>query len=140
MQSILIIDDDAAIGNLKQEVLERAGYAVLRAYSGTEAQLLLKNVRPNLILLDLMLPGLSGEALLPQVKNIPVIVISAKATVQDKVNLLLGGGDMNGIVLLVPEWAARSGFGVLLLVNGLVFWKRVLPVYSRFFSDTEVQA
>lgn len=140
MQSILIIDDDAAIGNLEQEVLERAGYAVLLAYSGTEAQLLLKNVRPNLILLDLMLPGLSGEALLPQVKNIPVIVISAKAMVQDKVNLLLGGGDMNGIVLLVPEWAARSGFGVLLLVNGLVFWKRVLPVYSRSFSDTEVQA
>ena len=137
MQSILIIDDDAAIGNLEQEVLERAGYAVLRAYSGTEAQLLLKNVRPNLILLDLMLPGLSGEALLPQVKNIPVIVISAKAMVQDKVNLLLGGGDMNGIVLLVPEWAARSGFGVLLLVNGLVFWKRVLPVYSRSFSDKE---
>lgn len=53
---------------------------------------------------------------------------------------LFGGGDMNGIALLVPEWAARSGFGVLLLVNGLVFWKRVLPVYSRSFSDTEVQA
>ena len=53
---------------------------------------------------------------------------------------LFGGGDMNGIALLVPEWAARSGFGVLLLINGLVFWKRVLPVYSRSFSDTEVQA
>ena len=53
---------------------------------------------------------------------------------------LFGGGDMNGIALLVPEWAARIGFGVLLLVNGLVFWKRVLPVYSRSFSDTEVQA
>lgn len=90
-QSILIIDDDAAIGNLEQEVLEREGYAVLRAYSGTEAQMLLKNVRPNLILLDLMLPGLSGEELLPQIKGIPVIVVSAKAAVQDKVNLLLGG-------------------------------------------------
>jgi len=53
---------------------------------------------------------------------------------------LFGGGDMNGIVLLVPEWAARSGFGVLLVTNGLVFWKRILPVYSRSFSDTEVQA
>ena len=53
---------------------------------------------------------------------------------------LFGGGDMNGIALLVPEWAARIGFGVLLLVNGLVFWKRVLPVYSKSFSDTEVQA
>ena len=66
MQTVLIIDDDEAIGNLEQEVLERAGYAVLRAYSGTEARLLLKNERPDLILLDLMLPGLSGEELLPQ--------------------------------------------------------------------------
>ena len=91
MQSILIIDDDQTIGNLEQEVLEREGYAVLRAYSSTEAQMQLKNVRPNLILLDLMLPGLSGEELLPQLRGIPVIVVSAKAAVQDKVSLLLGG-------------------------------------------------
>lgn len=87
----MIIDDNAAIGNLEQEVLEREGYAVLRAYSGTEAQMLLENVRPSLILLDLMLPGLSGEEFLSQIKGIPVIVVSAKAAVQDKVNLLLGG-------------------------------------------------
>lgn len=91
MQTILIIDDDVAIGNLEQEVLERAGYGVLRAYSGTEALLLLKNSCPDLILLDLMLPGLSGEEVLPQIQNIPVIVVSAKAAVQDKVDLLLGG-------------------------------------------------
>ena len=52
---------------------------------------------------------------------------------------LFGGGDMNGIALLLPEWAARVGFGVLLLVNGLVFWKRVLPVYNRSFSNAEAQ-
>lgn len=91
MQTILIIDDDQAIGDLEQEVLERDGYAVLRAYSGTEAQLMLKNVRPDLILLDLMLPGLSGEELLPQIKGVPVIIVSAKADVQDKVGLLLSG-------------------------------------------------
>ena len=91
MQTILIIDDDAAIGNLEQEVLERAGYAVQRAYSGTEALLLLKSSHPDLILLDLMLPGLSGEEVLPRIQGIPVIVISAKTAVQDKVNLLLGG-------------------------------------------------
>lgn len=91
MNTILIIDDDAAIGNLEQEVMERAGYAVLRAYSGTEALLLLKNKRPDLILLDLMLPGLSGEELLPSLCGIPVIVVSAKMAVQDKVELLLGG-------------------------------------------------
>ena len=83
MNTILIIDDDAAIGNLEQEVLRRAGYAVLRAYSGTEALLLLKDSRPDLILLDLMLPGLSGEELLPKLRGIPVIVVSAKAAVQD---------------------------------------------------------
>lgn len=91
MQTILIIDDDATIGNLEQEVLERAGYAVRRAYSGTEALLLLKSSRPDLILLDLMLPGLSGEEVLPQIQRIPVIVVSAKTSVQDKVGLLLGG-------------------------------------------------
>ena len=50
---------------------------------------------------------------------------------------LFGGGDMNGIALLLPEWAARIGFGALLIVNGLMFWKRVLPVYSSSFSNTD---
>ncbi len=50
---------------------------------------------------------------------------------------LFGGGDMNGITLLCPEWAARCLFGALLLVNGLVFWKRVLPVYKRSFSGSQ---
>ena len=91
MQTILVIDDDEAIGNLEEEVLRRAGYAVLRAYSGTEALLVLRERRPDLALLDLMLPGLSGEELLPRLEGIPVIVVSAKAAVQDKVDLLLGG-------------------------------------------------
>ena len=84
MQRILIIDDDAHIGDLEQEVLERAGYAVQRAYSGTEALLLLRDGRPDLVLLDLMLPGLSGEEVLPRLQGIPVIVVSARVTVQDK--------------------------------------------------------
>lgn len=45
-----------------------------------------------------------------------------------------GGGDMNGIALLYPEWAARCLFGALLLVNGLIFWKRILPAYRQSFS------
>ena len=44
-----------------------------------------------------------------------------------------GGGDMNGIALLIPEWAARIFFGVLLLIHGLVFWKVILPKYKRAF-------
>ena len=46
-----------------------------------------------------------------------------------------GGGDMNGIDLLCPEWAARCLFGVLLIANVLVFWKRVLPVYKKSFAE-----
>ena len=48
---------------------------------------------------------------------------------------LFGGGDMNGIALLVPELAARLGFGVLLILNALALLKRVLPVYSCSFSE-----
>ena len=53
--------------------------------------MLLERERPDLILLDLMLPGLSGEDVLKNIRDIPVIVVSAKAGVDDKVALLLGG-------------------------------------------------
>ena len=90
-KNILIIDDDPYIGNMLEEALSIEGYDVLRAYSGTEALLLLSNHHPELILLDLMLPGMSGEQLLPRLAGIPVIVVSAKVDVRDKVGLLLGG-------------------------------------------------
>lgn len=90
-RTIAVIDDDVYIGDMIERVLKKEGYLVLRAYSGTEALLLLDQKRPDLILLDLMLPGLSGEAILPKISDIPVIVISAKVDVQDKVKLLLNG-------------------------------------------------
>lgn len=91
MKSIMIVDDDIPIGDLLEEVLTREGYGVSRAYSGTEALLVLSGSRPDLILLDLMLPGLAGDEILPQMQGIPVIVVSARADVQDKVDLLMGG-------------------------------------------------
>ena len=91
MSHILIIDDDVHIGNMLEELLAREGYRVSRAYSGTEALLALSCLKPDLALLDLMLPGLSGEEVLPQMKGIPVIVLSARADVDSKVSLLLGG-------------------------------------------------
>lgn len=92
MNTVLIIDDDVHIGDMLEELLTKQGaYGVLRAYSGTEALLLLSAKTPDLILLDLMLPGLSGEELLPKIKSIPVIVVSAKIDVDNKVSLLLGG-------------------------------------------------
>ena len=47
---------------------------------------------------------------------------------------LFGGGDMNGIALLVPEWAARAFFGALLAINGILFWKVVLPKYRSAYA------
>jgi two-component system OmpR family response regulator len=91
MKTILIIDDDAHIGNMLEEALSKEGYRVSRAYSGTEALLVLSGIRPDLILLDLMLPGLSGEDVLPKLKGIPVIVVSAKVDIDNKVDLLLSG-------------------------------------------------
>lgn len=91
MKQIAVIDDDIYIGNMLEELLHASGYNVLRAYSGTEALMLLSRNQPDLVLLDLMLPGLSGEEVLPKIQGIPVIVLSAKVDVQDKVKLLLGG-------------------------------------------------
>lgn len=91
MKNILIIDDDIHIGNFIEEALTQEGYRVSRAYSGTEALLVLSHSKPDLILLDLMLPGLNGEAVLPKIQGIPVIVVSAKIDIDNKVDLLLRG-------------------------------------------------
>lgn len=91
MKNILIVEDDIYIGNVLEETLTKEGYGVSRAYSGTEALFVMDNTKPNLVLLDLMLPGLNGEDVLPQIKGIPVIIVSAKVDVDKKVDLLLGG-------------------------------------------------
>lgn len=91
MKTIAIIDDDIYIGDMLEEVLKREGYRVLRAYSGTEAVYLLSENRPDLVLLDLMMPGLTGEEVLPKISGIPVMILSAKVGVEDKVKLLLDG-------------------------------------------------
>ena len=96
MKNILIIDDDIHISNMLKELLTKEGYAVSRAYSGTEAALAVSYIkqgsaRPDLVLLDLMLPGLDGEDVLPLLKGIPVIIVSAKADCDHKAELLFGG-------------------------------------------------
>ena len=91
MKTIAIIDDDIHIGDMLEELLSREGYRTLRAYSGTEALMLLSKSAPDLVLLDLMLPGLPGEEVMARIRSVPVIVLSARIDVQDKVRLLLGG-------------------------------------------------
>lgn len=91
LKTIAVVEDDVSVGDMLEETLRREGYRVLRAYSGTEALLLFSRERPDLVLLDLMLPGLSGEQVLPELRGVPVIVLSARGDVEDKVRLLLGG-------------------------------------------------
>ena len=91
MKTIFIIDDDININNLLSEALSKEGYSILRAWSGTEALLMLEKFRPDLILLDLMLPGLSGEEVFEKINNIPVIIISAKPDIDNKIQLLKSG-------------------------------------------------
>ena len=106
--TILIIDDDENIGNMLNEALLKEGYEVLRAYSGTEALMVLEKSRPDLVLLDLMLPGLSGEEVLPKLKGIPVIIVSAKTDIDHKVRLLYeGASDYITKPFVISELMAR---------------------------------
>lgn len=93
MKKILIVEDDISIHNLIKEVLEIEHYIVLNAYSGTEALLILEKEKVDLILLDLMLPGINGEEIVKRVEDTPVIVISAKISTEDKVKVLLEGAN-----------------------------------------------
>lgn len=93
---ILVIEDDADINTLLKKILERAGYEAETAFSGTEGRLLLKLNTYDLVLLDLMLPGLSGEELLTEIRKtlrMPVIALTAKAGLSDKVSVLGMGAD-----------------------------------------------
>lgn len=92
MNTIAVIEDDLYIGSMLQELLQENGYRVLRAYSGKEALALLSKEGPDLVILDLMLPDMSGEEVLPAAAaRCPVMIVSAKADVGGKVKNLNAG-------------------------------------------------
>lgn len=96
MSKILIVEDDTNINNMIHEVLTKQGYECIQAFSGTEGLLYVKQEELLLVLLDLMLPGMSGEELLAEIKargNTPVIVMSAKDSLDSKVELLTSGAE-----------------------------------------------
>ena len=94
--TILIVDDDMAINDMLVKYLRKNGYITYSAYSGTEALLFLEKQKVNLIILDLMLPGKSGNSIVEEIKphlDTPIIVVSAKDELDTKVNLLFSGAD-----------------------------------------------
>ena len=96
MIKILIIEDDTKISKMLQTLLMKNNYDTECAFSGTEAILLLEKKSFDLILLDLMLPGLSGEEVLKIITKeyeTPVICISAKDDLNTKIELIQGGAD-----------------------------------------------
>ncbi|MGG0720224.1 response regulator transcription factor [Robertmurraya massiliosenegalensis] len=96
MTTVLIIEDDMAIHSLMKETLELENLKTLSAFSGTEGRLLFEHNQVDLVLLDLMLPGMNGEDFLHEIRhnsNVPVIVISAKMDQDSKLELLTNGAD-----------------------------------------------
>lgn len=108
---ILIVEDDDEINTLIKDVLSRRGYETTSAYSGTEALLCIENNKFDAIILDLMLPGISGESLIEKVRKVnkmPIIVASAKPDVEDRINVLkLGADDFLGKPFNINELVAR---------------------------------
>ena len=93
MKKILIVEDDISIHTLIKEILLSERYKIYDAYSGTEAIMILEKENIDLILLDLMLPNINGEEIINKFNQIPIIVVSAKTSIVDKVNNLLNGAD-----------------------------------------------
>ena len=97
MKNIFIVDDDVCIGDMLEELLTREGYGTARAYSGTEALMYLSSNRPDLILLDLMLPKRDGFSVCREIRrtlSTPIIMVTAKDEDADKVmGLELGADD-----------------------------------------------
>ena len=93
---VLIVEDDVDINRLLCRYLEKEHYQTVAAFSGTEARLQLSVNSFDMILLDLMLPGLTGEELISEIKetvSTPIIVVSAKSALEDRVRLLKSGAD-----------------------------------------------
>lgn len=93
---ILIIEDDEDINRLLCNIVMKSGYLPKAAYSGTEALIYLDSQQWDMVLIDLMLPGMSGEDILKKVtkeSNVPIIIISAKLETQIKINALRTGAD-----------------------------------------------
>lgn len=95
-RKILIVEDDVKLIDILQLYLEKDGYGVIKAYDGIEALRMFRKRRPDLIVLDLMLPKMKGERVCSRIReesDVPVIMLTAKTTEKDKILGLDIGAD-----------------------------------------------
>ena len=142
MNKILIVEDDNTIHDMVKEYLNKRGFQCEHAYSGTEALLVQKQENCDLILMDLMLPGLDGKQALTKIKkeyDVPVIIVSAKNTIEDKVSLLaIGADDYITKPFSVEELVFRIE-AILRRVRGKKNKESTLYQIGRFTFDTQKQ-
>ena len=96
MFNLLVVEDDVLLSDMIKKLLSQNNYEVVSAYSGSEALLIIEKKHFDLILLDLMLPGLPGETVLGEIRkkaDTPVIGISAKTDIDSRINLIKNGAD-----------------------------------------------
>ena len=96
MNKVLIIEDDKEICFMIKDHLEKYNYQVFFTFTGANALERVKELTPDLIILDLMLPFISGDELIRTIRkfsNVPVIVVSAKSLTFNKVELFRLGAD-----------------------------------------------
>ncbi|NOH14719.1 MAG: response regulator [Chloroflexi bacterium] len=118
-RSVLLVDDDLETLELVGTMLERSGYRILAARSGLKALQMARLEHPDLILLDIMMPGMDGYEVLEILKadqttnDIPVVIFSARGQVDDQLK-----GMEAGAVDYIPK-PAQTGELVMILENAL---------------------
>lgn len=141
MKKILIIEDNADINGLIAESLKKAGYEYRQAFSGTEGLLCASLERFDLAVLDLMLPGMRGEELLPKLRekqDIPVIVLSAMDGLDSKLALLESGADdYMTKPFEIAELIARVGAHLRKHAAGELFLKNLILDFESFSAQID---
>lgn len=118
---IFVVDDEPAIVRLVRTELQSEGYAVITAASGEDALARLDDERPDLVVLDLMMPGIDGFETLRRIRSesqVPVIMLTARAGDSDKLRGLQGGADDYLTKPFNPEELSARIAAVLRRVSG----------------------
>ena len=137
--TVLIVEDDKNIAELLQMYLEKEGFAVALAADGGQGVSKFRSIKPHLVLLDLMLPGMDGWAVCRTIRaesQIPIIMLTAKGETSDKVAGLKGGADdyitkpfeMKEVLARIEAVLRRSGSAMEKKANKLVFDRLVIDM------------